>query len=338
MFRRKNWENEVREIELEEDEQEKKGNQTPEGWLAEVEYQLDQGFIIPLEKGEGKNALPTGMDVDTLVLDVEKDKEGEDNKEVYFVIGGLGESVEIMKPFLKELALQGKKVIAISVPGCGDSGDPNKQWREDEKGNPEKTFKNYSILIKRVLDKLGIKDKINVVGHSMGGPIIANFAKENSNIIKRVDLVAPAGYKKETTLGITPVKTTMKFTAANLRKILDQNLPAVVKEMWLKSFFGKSILNKIALEPRDKCRAWQRFWEGRVSAEGNLSGDIQEILKNNIPVKIIAGEKDEIFNIKDYEDMALKLEELNVENMKGKGHYGILDDSEKYAKQIIGKK
>lgn len=314
------------------------------GRLAEVEYQLERSMLLHLEKGEGENELPTEMSVEVIVLDIpEKNGAGGEKNKTILMIGGMGEDLSVMRPVLKELALQGKQVVAISMPGYGAADNPDKSWREDESGETKKDFKDYSVLVGRIYDELRgnppqktarpLADKPTVVGHSLGGAIAADFASRNTDRVDSVVLVAPGGLEKEPIIPGTYVapKMTAEFSITHFKEAFkrfakehEDEVPPVVRSMWVDNF----LLDKNSL------RLVQRFWESSVMAQGNLEEDVGKINDSGVPVTIVSSEKDSLFPTKKYDELVKRLagENAEVKEMKGAGHYGILDDPQQFAK------
>jgi pimeloyl-ACP methyl ester carboxylesterase len=101
-------------------------------------------------------------------------------KTTALLIHGLGSSscfYKTITPSLKSTA----RCISLDTPGSGLSG----------LGNSEQSISSIARDIIGLLDELQIREKIVVVGHSMGG-IIANYiAAEHPDRVKGVVLIGP---------------------------------------------------------------------------------------------------------------------------------------------------
>jgi pimeloyl-ACP methyl ester carboxylesterase len=74
------------------------------------------------------------------------------------------------------------RVLIPFHPGFGDSADA-----------PEMTTaSDYSLHYLEMFDQLGL-ERVNLVGHSMGGRLAATFAIEHRRRVKKLVLIAPAG-------------------------------------------------------------------------------------------------------------------------------------------------
>ena len=159
----------------------------------------DSHMLFKFEKGSGEDELPTDIDIDTIFLDYfshenssSSNQEEPLSRELVLVLPGIGMDLEVNKPFLQALAKTGRRVISLSVPGCGDSGDPSKEWRRDggDKKNWKGDFSNYSTLLNRIIKELKAQGKIEegekfrVIGHSLGGVMGAEFTANNLDKVK----------------------------------------------------------------------------------------------------------------------------------------------------------
>ena len=282
----------------------------------------DSHMLFKFEKGSGEDELPTDIDIDTIFLDYfshenssSSNQEEPLSRELVLVLPGIGMDLEVNKPFLQALAKTGRRVISLSVPGCGDSGDPSKEWRRDggDKKNWKGDFSNYSTLLNRIIKELKAQGKIEegekfrVIGHSLGGVMGAEFTANNLDKVSSLDLIAPGGYRTEPTnpLHIYP-KTTIDFVHKQGKEVLDrmiqngkEEFPNIIRRMWLNNFvkkdkFGKSNSDEktVGLLPR----MLQRLWEAEVVLQGGLEENIGKV-SAVLPVKIIVGEKDRVFKL-----------------------------------------
>jgi pimeloyl-ACP methyl ester carboxylesterase len=318
-----------------------------------LEQQWEQGgFLFHFGKEQD---LPSDVDVEVRVLDAQVDKGGVP-KETVFVVGGAGEDLDVMKPFLLSLAKQGVQVVGVSMPSYGHSSDADHRWRVGEGGKDKTDFADYSTLIHSVhthlqSDKHPVSvrkpgEKIHIVGHSLGGSMVADFATRRPEEVASVHLVAPAGMDQRYTLpGLRlPPFLFMEFVAAHFKerlpKIFDlfkgKDLPPVIKNLWGKSFMGTGgLINTInELESRGvEPRMIQRFWEGKIASKGNLKEQLVQCGEQHIPTIVYACEDDALFPPNSYD--TLSEADTQVKIMQDAAHYGILDMSDTFAKEIV---
>lgn len=109
--------------------------------------------------------------------------EGESENVILF-IHGLGSYIPSWKFNITSLK-QHFRCIAIDLPGFGKS---DKQIHSG-------SMKFYSNVVLKFINSVGI-DKVNLVGHSMGGQIAINCALNFPDLIHKLILIAPAGFER----------------------------------------------------------------------------------------------------------------------------------------------
>jgi len=99
------------------------------------------------------------------------------------LIHGFGESLLTWQAILDRLA-ERHRVIAFDLPGFGGSSKPDASY-------------DLPTMVARLSDFLDrwTSGPVVVVGHSMGGELAAALAIERADRIKRVVLIAPAGWE-----------------------------------------------------------------------------------------------------------------------------------------------
>lgn len=319
-----------------------------------LESQWEQGgYLFHFGSEQG---LPTDMDIETQVLDLEAESGGSAERTA-IVLGGVGEDVVVMKPFLLELAKQGVQVVGVSLPSYGDSSDADRRWRVAEDGTDKTTFADYEAVIDAVRNQLSgddhpkttrpIAGQVELVGHSLGGAIMAEYAAHHTDSINTVHLVAPAGRKKyEPAPGIRIAPELLWETIQmhfkeripqTLKSIVDnKEIPPVMQHMWIKNLLknGGAIntlqdLESHTLEPR----VIQRFWEGMVAGQGRLDEHLATLRAEDIPTTVYASQKDELFPPDAFTGIEDHGAELAV--LADLAHYGILDDSTTVVSEIM---
>ena len=97
-------------------------------------------------------------------------------------IHGLGGTKSSFLPTVAALAPSGFRVIALDLPGFGDSHRPssgayNSEW--------------FANAVLELLDELGL-DRVNLAGNSMGGRIAIETGLRHPDRVKRLVLLSPA--------------------------------------------------------------------------------------------------------------------------------------------------
>ena len=100
---------------------------------------------------------------------------------VAFVHGSPGSWNAFIDFFKNDTLLNGADIVAIDRPGFGNSGH----------GTPEHSIKKQATQMHAVLQKFNHSTKI-LVGHSLGGPVIARMGMDFPKAYSRLVLVAPS--------------------------------------------------------------------------------------------------------------------------------------------------
>jgi pimeloyl-ACP methyl ester carboxylesterase len=101
------------------------------------------------------------------------------------LVHGWGVTAYLWRHNVLPLAAAGHRVIAMDLPGCGLSDVP--------KGEGRFTLARLSEGIGAVLDALGIA-RAAIVGQSMGGKIVAQFAMDHPERVQKLILFGPVGF------------------------------------------------------------------------------------------------------------------------------------------------
>jgi pimeloyl-ACP methyl ester carboxylesterase len=149
---------------------------------------------------------------------------------VVLVHGSPG-SADAYLDYLADTSLAKKaRLVAIDRPGFGYT---------EGFGKPEPSQKNQALALKAVADQLAPNQKVVLVGHSMGGPVVARFAMEfpeqTAGLVIVAGSVDPAQEKHpwwQQAIHVPPLKwlTPKSFWTSNaeiipLEKELEQMLP-----------------------------------------------------------------------------------------------------------------
>lgn len=107
------------------------------------------------------------------------------------LVHGIGSSADTWQPVFDLLAEQGATVIAVDLPGHGES---SKEPGDYSLGAMASTLRD-------LLDLLG-HERIHLVGHSLGGGISLQFAYQFPERVDRLVLASSGGLGEETFIGL----------------------------------------------------------------------------------------------------------------------------------------
>ncbi|HEY7623558.1 MAG TPA: alpha/beta fold hydrolase [Candidatus Limnocylindria bacterium] len=106
------------------------------------------------------------------------------------LVHGVGGWAENWRPVMPGLAASGRRVVAVDLPGFGESERP----RGVRYFGPHDAF--YPRFVVAAMDALGI-DRAHVAGNSMGGAIAYMTAVTAPSRIRSIVLVAPGGLGRD---------------------------------------------------------------------------------------------------------------------------------------------
>jgi pimeloyl-ACP methyl ester carboxylesterase len=100
------------------------------------------------------------------------------------MIHGLASSHRMWERPLKRLALSGFRAWALDLPGGGESDSCGmaSSWY---------TIANMTSAVETFIERVGIQN-VSLVGHSMGGSIVLELARQRPELLGALVLVAPA--------------------------------------------------------------------------------------------------------------------------------------------------
>jgi len=104
---------------------------------------------------------------------------------VLLLLHGWGSSAARWQKIVKEVAERGVRVVALDLPGFGDSTPPHAVWG----------IKEYAEFVRAFLEKMEEKNVV-LAGHSVGGQIALQFALDNPSMVKKLVLMAPAAVRR----------------------------------------------------------------------------------------------------------------------------------------------
>jgi len=125
---------------------------------------------------------------------------------------GIGASLEVLDPLLEHLNPD-TTVVRFDVPGVRASPDSPLPYG----------FPYLAVLLRRLLDKLGMQRPVDVLGLSWGGALAQQFAFQNPRRCRRLILVATA-----TGIAMVPGKPTVLAKMRSPRRFSDHDYAASI--------------------------------------------------------------------------------------------------------------
>ena len=107
-----------------------------------------------------------------------------ENGEILVLVHGFSTPSVVWEGVLPYLLEEGFKVLVYDHYGRGYSSRPKVKYTKDL----------FVDSLDELLEHQEISQKINLVGYSMGGPIVAGYAEKHSEKVRSASFIAPAGY------------------------------------------------------------------------------------------------------------------------------------------------
>jgi len=234
----------------------------------------------------------------------------EGNGRNVLLLHGWGANIQTMMPIFN--ILKDKcRVVALDLPGFGESDIPDKPWDSFD----------YAEFIKKFIDKIGIKDII-LFGHSHGGRISIILSSKYDNLIKKLILIDSAGLIPKRQLKYYFKVYSFKF----LKLMYTTFSTGDSKDKKLESFYKKfgSVDYK--------------------ATQGIMRQTMVKVINDNLidllssikaPTLLIWGENDEDTPLYMGKLMEESIKDSGLIVLKGAGHFSYVDCYEQFKAVII---
>ena len=199
--------------------------------------------------------------------------------------------------------------ISVDLIGFGGSEKPT---------TADYSIKGFSGFIFDFLQAIDVKDKICIVGHSLGGYIALQFAFENKDLVEKLVLVDPSGKLD----GPTPLLSSYRDAANEPIPILKyEKLKKVFEGMYSLSSVLLPMVVGIFLDTIEKPGALYAFNYAFDDSTGKGIGSDRLKVIEDIPCLIIWGANDNLISPKEYAEKFLRdLPNARLEIIPDAGH------------------
>lgn len=249
------------------------------------------------------------------------------------LVHGLGGWAENWSYTLPALASVGLRAIACDLPGFGRSAPTPRGARYFDPSDPY-----YARFVRELLDALGL-ERVDLVGHSLGGAVVAVTAMCFPERVRRLALAAPGGFGVELNAWLRLVTLPVFALLARLeptffvKGIVRANFadPTRAPE-WLVPQAERHaraggavefvrVMSQLATI-RGQRRALRLAWDGRAA---ELAA----------PTLIVWGRQDAILPASDAERARARLRHAEVAIIEGAGHLLQLERPEEFNRAVI---
>ncbi len=226
------------------------------------------------------------------------------------LLHGWGANIKTMMPIFN--ILKDKcRVIALDLPGFGESDIPKEPWNSY----------NYAEFVKRFIDKLNVKDLI-LFGHSHGGRVSIILSAKYVDLVKKLILIDSAGLIPKRKL-----KYYLKIYSFKFLKILYTTfVKGDSKEKKLENFYKKFGSNDY--------KASQGIM--RQTMVKVINDNLSDLLSNiKASTLLVWGENDEDTPLYMGKLMEEKIKDSGLIILKNAGHFSYIDCYEQFKAVIL---
>lgn len=245
------------------------------------------------------------------------------------LVTGYLSGYEGILPLAFSLFRKGLTIILVSIPGCGQSD--NLPWFYIGKGADY--FINTAGIIADFLRTINIR-KTDFVGHSMGGQIGGMFAAHYPEIIRKLGLISPSGFKRYRFYSQPGLVWRSISSGMRLREEYEKFFQASGEEYSLQPLVNLANQQK---SPIGWGRILQRLAEFHAICSGNMV-ECMRWIDSGIPVAYISGTKDTVFPPSEFLPIVIRaakhLNNFEYIRLPGIGHNPTLYNTEATAAAI----
>jgi len=203
------------------------------------------------------------------------------NGDAFVLIHGFGEDSKVFDSFTDSLS-RSSQIILPDLPGCGASAE----WNQEQLSIEDMADAIHAILLQEKIVSC------HIMGHSMGGYISLAFAEKFPNKVRALGLLHSTAYAD------TPERIQKRLQAI---EFLERNGAAAFLQLSTPGLFAADfsvshpeIVNSLITSMKYiSARTLIQFYTAMIARKNRLP-----VLENmQVPVMLIAGEKDEIIPV-----------------------------------------
>jgi len=236
------------------------------------------------------------------------DEYGIDKSNHVLFIHGLGSSSLVWRDIPEALSTR-YHTIAIDLIGFGESDKPKEDY----------TISFMSQFINDFITemKFGPKEKISIIGHSLGGYIAIDFAISNRDKVDKLVLFDSSGLLKKPTALLTDYLNAVKTADSIMRR---DRITKVLENLYADPSRLLPIIIDIFIYFMEKPGALDAFESAFKNSTSN-SIDSNQIRKmENLRCLILWGERDKLIPISFAEQFKKLFPTAEIEIIKDAGH------------------
>jgi pimeloyl-ACP methyl ester carboxylesterase len=241
---------------------------------------------------------------------------GNNSKRVLVLVHGLGASAERWEYVIPELSKK-YRVIAPDLLGFGYSDKPILDY----------TPEFFAKFLFDFLETIGIHHS-SIIGSSLGGQIVVEYAIRYPKKLEKVVLVSPAGVMKHTTPALEA------YVAAALYPNQDSAHSAFQMMSGVNNKITSHIIDDF-IERMTLPNAKMTFMSTLLGLK-NASMINRRLDSISVPTLVIWGKNDPVIPIKYANDFVISIKGCQYIEMQNCGHTPFVDDPKGFADSILG--
>ncbi len=269
-----------------------------------------------IRKQLGGNYLPTPLGM------VHYELAGDKDADTVVMIHGLSVPAFLWEPTFQFLKEKGYRVLRFDLFGRGLSDRPKVEYGLE--------FLCQQIL--QVLNTLQIHQPVNLMGLSMGGPVVARFTNEHPERVKRLILQDPLVHR------------------IPARKIFPLQIPVIGNYLAAVVFVPDLIALNTTADHDNKLPDWRQLYLQQTQYKGfrqsllsllryfsshRLVSEYEKLAANPIPKLLIWGTEDHTIPVSESETLIQLLPSLEFKAIEGAGHVPSIDKPEQFNQILL---
>ena len=250
------------------------------GVTESIDSEEKKGIYETVEKDAPyRSSVATGSFVELDYGSTYYEYEGKGNAELIVFVHGFSVPSYIWDPLYEAAIKKGYRVLRMDLYGRGHSANPNVRYNAEL----------FATQIHNLLAYLGIQKPINLVGLSMGGRVISQFAATYPESIKRLIYIAPSGFDVFDGTGYEELDVTEKdvqdFIDADFSTRAESQLADFVRPGRFASWVGR-------YRPLLQAKGFGRALLSTIKNERSMERENRMIGRFQFPVTFLWGELD----------------------------------------------
>jgi pimeloyl-ACP methyl ester carboxylesterase len=237
-------------------------------------------------------------------------------------VHGLGGNLTHFEYLAAPLQADGYRVCGLDLPGFGLSGKPHREY----------TIPYLSGAILKLMDHLGI-ERATLIGHSLGGLVVADAALRAPQRVERLVLLSSAGLFK------MPLPLRLAARTFMRKGLLATALERNARRL-LDLVFSESNHRTERFIEQSTTRPDNRFVLDLARVMSSARKDLtsyhllHEVDRLKMPTLVIWGGRDRLLPFKEVPAWASRLPDGELEVIEKCGHMSMIEDPERVLRRI----